>query len=76
VLYLRYQSQRQNNSVNSYTFPFTISQLSDFKLTPESVPASSTAATATRFYNAEQQTIRKSRFLNRKFRIKNEFTYR
>jgi len=59
VLYLRYQSQQQNNSVNSYTFPFTISQLSDSKLSPDTAPVSSTAGTATRFYNAEQQTIRK-----------------
>ena len=61
VLYLRYQPQRQNNNVDSYTFPFTIDQLSDCKLSPDNVPASSTAGTSTRFYNAEQQTIRKSR---------------
>jgi hypothetical protein len=56
ALYLRYQSQQQKNNVNSYTLPFTISQLSDVKLSPDTVPVSSTAS---RFYNAEQQTIRK-----------------
>lgn len=61
VLYLRYQSQQQRNSVDSYTLPFTISQLSDVKLSPDTVPVSSTAASmaATRFYNVEQQAIRK-----------------
>jgi hypothetical protein len=63
VLYLRYQSQQQKNSVNSYTLPFTISQLSDSKLSPDTVPVSSTAppttTAASRFYNAEQQTVRK-----------------
>ena len=61
VLYLRYQSQQQRNSVNSYTLPFTISQLSDIKLSPDTVQVSSTAGTsaATRFYNVEQQAIRK-----------------
>jgi hypothetical protein len=61
VLYLRYQSQQQKNSVNSYTLPFTINQLSDIKLSPDTVPLSSTAATsaASKFYNAEQQTVRK-----------------
>lgn len=66
VLYLRYQPQQQKNSVNSYTLPFTICQLSDVKLSPDTVPVSSTSSTssATRFYNAEQQSIRK--FLERK----------
>ncbi len=62
VLYLRYQAQQQKNSVNSYTLPFTINQLSDIKLSPDTVPLSSTAATsaaASKFYNAEQQTVRK-----------------
>jgi len=59
VLYLRYQSQQQKNSVNSYTLPFTISQLSDMKLSSDTVPVSSTATTASKFYNAEQQTVRK-----------------
>lgn len=61
VLYLRYQSQQQRNSVDSYTLPFSISQLSDMKLSSDSVPVSSTAGAmaSTRFYNVEQQTIRK-----------------
>lgn len=61
VLYLRYQSQQQRNSVNCYSLPFTISQLSDVKLSPDTAPVSSTsvAMTATRFYNVEQQAIRK-----------------
>lgn len=61
VLYLRYQSQQQRNSVNCYTLPFTISQLSDVKLSPDTAPVSSTssAMAATRFYNVEQQAIRK-----------------
>jgi hypothetical protein len=60
VLCLRYQSQQQKNNVNSYTLPFTISQLSDIKWTPDTVPLSSTAGSASsRFYNAEQQLVRK-----------------
>jgi hypothetical protein len=61
VLYLRYQSQQQKNSIDSYTLPFTISQLSDIKLSPETVQLSSTASAspASRFYNAEQQSMRK-----------------
>ena len=63
VLYFRYQPQRQKNSVDSYTLPFTISQLDNVKLSPETASFSPTAATvaSSKFYDAEQQTVRKFR---------------
>lgn len=71
VLYLRYQPQQQKNSVNSYTLPFTISQLNDAKLSPDTVPVSSTAPSASsRFYNAEQQTVRKFDREKKQMRVK------
>lgn len=57
VLYFRYQSQQQKNSANSYTFPFTISQLSNMNFSPDTVPISSTATT--RFAGNEQQSGQK-----------------
>jgi hypothetical protein len=61
VLCLRYQSHQQKNTVDSYTLPFTISQLSDVKLSPDSVPLSSSMSTTTssKFYNTDQQSVRK-----------------
>jgi hypothetical protein len=53
VLYFRYQAQLQRNSADSYTLPFTISQLSDIKLSPDTAPISSTSLRST---NSEQQT--------------------
>jgi len=53
VLYFRYQAQLQRNSADSYTLPFTISQLSDMKLSAETAPIS---ATSLRTSNNEQQT--------------------
>ncbi len=47
VLYFRYQAQLQKNSADSYALPFTISQLSDIKLSPDAVPISSTSIRAT-----------------------------
>jgi hypothetical protein len=63
VLYIRYQSQQQKNTIDSYTLPFTITQLSDMKLSPDTAPLSSTAAgsASSRFYNADQQSVRKCR---------------
>ncbi|CAF1020786.1 unnamed protein product [Adineta steineri] len=43
VLYFRYQAQQQRNSADSYTLPFTISQLSDMKLAADTAPISSTS---------------------------------
>ena len=63
VLCLRYQfQQQQRNNLNSYTLPFTISQLSDMNLSPDtaSLPATGPSSSSSRFYNAEQQTVRKS----------------
>ena len=61
VLCLRYQSQHQKNTIDSYALPFTITQLSDVNLSPDSVPLSSTlsAATSSKFYNGDQQNVRK-----------------
>jgi hypothetical protein len=62
ALYLRYQPHQQKNTVDSYTLPFTISQLSDVKLSPDTVPLAtiaSTSSASSKFYNAEQQTVRK-----------------
>jgi hypothetical protein len=53
VLYFRYQAQQQNNSATTYTLPFTVSQLSDMKLSPDTVTSAST-----RFTNIEQHTGR------------------
>ena len=51
VLYFRYQAQLQENSVDNYTLPFTISQLSDMK---SSLDAASLASTSIRATNSEQ----------------------
>jgi hypothetical protein len=56
ILYFRYQAQQQRNNANIYTNPFTISQLSDMKLSPDNVALSSTSS---RYSNNEQQTGRK-----------------
>ncbi|CAF3513215.1 unnamed protein product [Adineta steineri] len=61
VLYLRYQSQQQKNTVDSYTLPFTISQVSNEDLSPDKVPLASSissSSTSSKFYNSEQQTVR------------------
>ncbi|CAF0767139.1 unnamed protein product [Adineta ricciae] len=60
VLCLRYQSQHQKNTIDSYALPFTITQLSDVNLSPDSVPLSSTlsSATSSKFYNGDQQNVR------------------
>ena len=58
VLYLRYQYQQQKNTLDSYTLPFTISQLTDMKLSPDTVPLTAAQA-ASKFYSVEQQTVRK-----------------
>ncbi|UJR35353.1 hypothetical protein I4U23_028111 [Adineta vaga] len=63
VLCLRYQSQQQKNTLDSYALPFTVTQLTDVNLSPESVPLSSTLAAASssassRFYNSDQQSVR------------------
>ena len=42
VLYFRYQSQHQRNTADVYTLPFTVSQISDFKLAPDVVQLAST----------------------------------
>ena len=61
VLCLRYQFQHQKNTIDSYALPFTITQLSDVNLSPDSVPLSSTlsSATSSKFYNGDQQNVRK-----------------
>lgn len=46
VLYFRYQAQLQRNSADSYTLPFTITQLNDVKLSPDSAPLASTSSRA------------------------------
>ena len=51
VLYFRYQAQLQENSVDNYTLPFTISQLSDMKSSLDAAPLASTSIRAT---NSEQ----------------------
>ncbi|CAF0837615.1 unnamed protein product [Rotaria sordida] len=53
VLYFRYQAQQQKNSANSYTLPFTISQLSNMNLSPDTAPLSSTSA---KYSSIEQQS--------------------
>jgi hypothetical protein len=47
VLYFRYQAQLQKNSADSHVLPFTISQLSDMKLSPETAPICSTSIRTT-----------------------------
>lgn len=60
VLYLRYLSQQQRSTHDSCTYPFTISVLDDTKLSPETAPSlSTTVPQSSRFYNVEQQTVRK-----------------
>ena len=56
VLYFRYQAQQQRNSAKSYTLPFTVTQLSDMKLSADSAPI---ASTSIRSLNLEQQAGRK-----------------
>lgn len=51
VLYFRYQAQLQRNTAESYTLPFTVSQLSDMKLSSDVAPLASTSIRAT---NTEQ----------------------
>jgi hypothetical protein len=51
VLYFRYQAQVQRNTADSYTLPFTISQLSDMKIAPDTAPIASTSLRST---NTEQ----------------------
>ncbi|CAF3352060.1 unnamed protein product [Rotaria socialis] len=59
VLYLRYLTQSQRNSVDTSILPFTISLLDDLKLSPETSPSLSAMGTqASRFYNTEQQSVR------------------
>jgi len=58
VLYFRYQAQLQRNSADSYALPFTISQLSDMKLSPDTAPIASTSIRST---SNEQQIGRKFR---------------
>jgi hypothetical protein len=58
VLYFRYQAQQQRNTADAYTLPFTISQLSDMKLSADTVPITSTSS---RSPNNEQQTGGKCR---------------
>ncbi|CAF3355912.1 unnamed protein product [Rotaria sp. Silwood1] len=59
ILHLRYKSQQQKNTVDSYTLPFTICLLDDVKLSQDTTPVSSaTGTSSSRFYNAEQQTVR------------------
>ncbi|CAF0893092.1 unnamed protein product [Rotaria sp. Silwood1] len=53
VLYFRYQAQQQKNNANSYTLPFTISQLNNMNLSPDTAPISSTSS---RFSGLEQQS--------------------
>ncbi|UJR10528.1 hypothetical protein I4U23_014731 [Adineta vaga] len=55
VLLFRYQQQQQRNTADSYISPFTVSQLTDMKLSAETAPLSSTT-TATRPPNLDQQT--------------------
>ena len=55
ILYFRYQAQRQQNSPNSYSLPFTISQLNNMNLSPDTAPISSTAF---RYAGVEQQSGR------------------
>ena len=56
VLYFRYQAQQQRNSAKSYTLPFTVTQLSDMKLSADSAPI---ASTSIRSLQLEQQAGRK-----------------
>jgi hypothetical protein len=53
VLHFRYQGQLQKNSADSYILPFTISQLSDMKLSADMAPI---ATTGLRSVNNEQHT--------------------
>ncbi|CAF0762456.1 unnamed protein product [Adineta ricciae] len=56
VLYFRYRPQQQRNNADSYVLPFTITQLSDMKLSAESAPLTSTTTASTRANNLEQQS--------------------
>ncbi|CAF2763131.1 unnamed protein product [Rotaria sp. Silwood2] len=59
ILHLRYKSLQQKNTVDSYTLPFTICLLDDIKLAQDTAPLASTGGTSSsRFYNADQQTVR------------------
>jgi len=55
VLYFRYQAQQQRNSADAYALPFTISQLSDMKLSADTAPITTTGL---RSVNNEQHTGR------------------
>ncbi|CAF1106784.1 unnamed protein product [Rotaria sordida] len=57
ILHLRYKSQQQKNTVNSYILPFTICLLDDIKLSQDTPPLPSTPGTSSRFYNVEQQSV-------------------
>ena len=56
VLYFRYQAQRQRNTANTYNLPFTVSQLSDMRLSLDMNPLATT-----RTANHEQQAGRNRR---------------
>lgn len=58
VLYFRYQPPQQRSTTNFYSLPFTISQLNDVKLSPDSISYSATSASS-KFYNTEQPSARK-----------------
>ena len=47
VLYFRYQAQLQKNNAAVYALPFTVSQLSEMKLSSDTAPISSTSMRAT-----------------------------
>lgn len=63
VLYFRSQPiQVQKSNPNSQNLPFTITQINDFKLQPETAPvfsAGPSSSSSSKFYNAEQQSVRK-----------------
>jgi hypothetical protein len=54
VLYVRYQGQEQRNSIDAYQLPFTISQLSEMKMSPDQAPLAST-----RFNTADVQASKR-----------------
>jgi hypothetical protein len=58
VLHLRYLPQQPRNDIDSYSLPFTICQLEDMQLSSDTPSFSATGPTS-RFYNAEQQSVRK-----------------
>jgi hypothetical protein len=61
VLYFRYQAQLQRNTADSYTLPFTISQVNDVKLSAESAPISSTRSTSNEQSPSEIFRLKKTR---------------